>query len=318
MNDLDLNGKEAGLSGMYAALITPVTDSGRPDPTLLTHLIDFTVNRGVNGLCLGGGTAEYPHFQVQDRKHLVEVAARHLNGRVPIITAIGAPTFRDVIDLGKHAIEMGSTALLLPMPFFYHYTQDDLAAYVREAARQLDAPCVLYNLSGFTNPLARETSISLLRSVPNLIGIKDSSGNRDALAFLHDARKDLSTSLICGSDGLLFEALEAGWDGGISGIASCCPEVLVSLYAHYRAGRIDKARDCQRRLDELVELVGRLPFPWSIRAAAEVRGLKNGPLPYPLSDSRRSEMRRLREEYEMWFDRNLPALVSQERESQRG
>jgi 4-hydroxy-tetrahydrodipicolinate synthase len=218
---------------------------------------------------------------------------------------------RDVVELGKHAFSRGSIALLLPMPFFFRYAQVDLAAYIRETVHTLEAPCLLYNLPSFTNPLEPETSISLLQSLQNLVGLKDSSGNRNALSMLEKARDDSPFTLMCGSDGVFFDAMEAGWDGGISGIASCCPEVLVALYDHHRAGRTYEARQCQELLDGLVEMVERLPFPWSIRIAAEARGFPNGPLPYPLSEQRRIQAAELRREYESWFDANLPRILSE-------
>lgn len=308
MPDLSRNNDAPNLSGVYAALITPVDDQGQPEREALLHLVDFVVERGVDGICIGGGTAEYPHFSLEHRKLIVEYVARHLDGHIPFVTSIGAPTMRGVLELGEHALRAGSSSLLVPMPFFFRYGQEDLAAYVREVVRSLDAPCILYNLAAFTNPLDPETSLSLLHAQPNLIGIKDSSGDRQALRTIQEGRGDAPFALMVGSDGLFLDALNAGWDGGISGIASCCPEVLVALYAHHRAGQVDEARRCQNLLDELVTMVDRLPFPWSIRLAADVRGFPNGPLPYPLSEERRAQAAELRKDYVAWFDKNLGTL----------
>ncbi len=296
------------LHGLYAALITPVDAHGQPDEQGLCRLLDFVAQRGVDGFCLGGGTAEYPHFSLEQRKNLVAAAARHLKGRLPFVTAIGATTMRGVLELGAHALEQGSERLLLPMPFFYRYEQQDLAACATEVARTLQAPCLLYNLAAFTNnPLDPETTLRLLRSEPYLVGIKDSSGDAAALETLaagRAGRPDLT--LLCGSDGLFLDALEAGWDGAISGVASCAPEVLAQLYRSHRAGEKAQARLWQDKLNELIALIGRLPFPWSIRVACEVRGLPNGPLPWPLSAERQAEISRLRRRYEQWFETCLP------------
>lgn len=296
------------VQGVYAALITPVDERGRPAADELMRLLDFVVEQGVDGVCLGGGTAEYPHFSLNQRKTIVATAARHLDQRVPFVTAIGAPTVRDVLDLGTHALDHGSQALLLPMPFFYRYEQPDLAAYARAVAQMLAAPCLLYNLAAFTNPLQPATTIDLLRTEPHVVGLKDSSGNPEALIRLAAERGDAAWSLLCGSDGRALDALEAGWDGIISGIASCCPEVVVALYRSHRAGRAADARRCQELLDALAVSVERLPFPWSIRVAADVRGFASGPLPLPVAPERREEIARLRTFYEDWFARHLPEL----------
>lgn len=295
------------MSGLYAALITPVDERGHPQTNDLRRLLDFVLEGGVDGVCLGGGTAEYPHFSLEQRKLIIETASRHLNGSAPFIAAIGAPTIRGVLELGRHALENGSSRLLLPMPYFFRYDQADLAAYAREVAQTLDAPCLLYNLSAFTNPILPDTTLELLRKEPNIIGLKDSSGDRKALRRLAEDRSPADT-LLCGNDAVLLEALGLGWDGAISGIASCAPEVLTSVYRSHRAGDIEEARRSMALLNELVVLVGRLPFPWSIRIACEARGLPNGPLPWPLSPEREAEARRLRDEFERWFEKHLPLI----------
>ena len=298
---------ENRMSGLYAAPITPVDERGRPDEHGLARLLDFVLNGGVDGVCLGGATGEYPRFSLEHRKRTVAAGARFLAGRAPFVTAIGAPTLRGVVELGEHALEHGSRVLLLPMPFFYAYAQQDLAAYAREVAQTLGAPCLLYNLPAFTNPIEPETALELLRTEPHLVGLKDSSGDRAALARLAAGRDEAGDyALLCGSDGCLYDALEAGWDGAVSGIASCAPEVLALLYRNYRAGNKAEARRCQDLLNELVSLVGRLPFPWSIRVACAARGLPGGPLPWPLAPGRRAEHDRLRAAYARWFDENMP------------
>lgn len=301
------NEPNSRMTGLFAALITPVDERGHPQTNDIRRLIDFVMERGVDGVCLGGGTAEYPHFSLEQRKLIIEIAARHLNGAAPFIAAIGAPTIRGVLDLGRHALDNGSSRLLLPMPYFFRYAQTDLAAFAREVAQTLDAPCLLYNLAAFTNPLLPETTLELLHDEPNVVGLKDSSGDRDALRRLAEERTPADT-LLCGSDGVLLEALELGWDGAVSGIASCAPEILTSVYRSYRSGDAEEAARSMGLLRELVELVGRLPFPWSIRIACEARGLPNGPLPWPLSPEREAEARRLREEYGRWFKMHLPQI----------
>ena len=298
-----------GIKGVYAALITPVDDTGHPDEEGLIRLLDFVLAGGVDGICIGGGTSEYPHFTIDDRKAIIKVASNHLNGRVPFLTAIGAPTMRLVLDLGRFALERGSQMALLPMPYFFRYGQSDLDAYARTVAAGLGGPCLLYNLPGFTNPLDPETTLDLLRTEQNLVGFKDSSGDRSALQVLRSVKVQRpDVSLLCGSDGLFLEALEASWDGGISGIASCAPELLAAIYGHHAAGEHQEARQRQGLLGELIQLIDRLPFPWSIRLACEVRGIDNGPLPFPLSEERRMEVASQRKAYADWFDRNLDSI----------
>lgn len=294
------------LSGLYVAPVTPVDAVGRVDGPRLRALIEFLLDGGVEGFCLGGATAEYPHFPVEERKRYLEEAADQIAGRAPYVVAVGGPTVRDVLHLGAHAIEHGARALLVPMPYFYRYGQEDLSAYVQYVTAHLDHPCILYNLAPFTNPLEVDTSIRLLREIPNLVGIKDSSGDREAVYSMADARGGASWSLLSGSDSLIVESLEAGWDGVVSGTACCCPELVALLFRRHRNGNTASARVAQQLVGELIDSILRLPIPWAIRVALEVRGLPTGPFPHPVAESRRID--ELRTFYEDWFDEHLSPL----------
>ena len=122
------------------------------------------------------------------------------------------------------------------MPMFFRYEQADLAAFCAEISGALGAPCLLYNLPGFTNGLSVETMLGLLRDEPFVAGVKDSSGEAGNLTACAVSRQRAVVALV-GDDRLLTEGLRAGWDGGISGIAGFCPELLVALYRSFVEGR---------------------------------------------------------------------------------
>jgi 4-hydroxy-tetrahydrodipicolinate synthase len=184
------------------------------------------------------------------------------------------------------------------MPYFFSYEQQDLGAFCREVCRNVSVPCFLYNLPSFTNPLEVETAIDLLTTVPNLVGLKDSSGQTPRLEPLARARSRSNFSLFVGDDSLLLEALRAGWDGVVSGIACFAPELIVSVYRAYRAGDVSTAADRQSELDALLEEVVRLPIPWGVRLGLAKRGIDNGPLHLPLSPGRARQV----EAFQSWFD----------------
>ncbi|RMH56922.1 MAG: dihydrodipicolinate synthase family protein [Bacteroidetes bacterium] len=300
------------LNGVIAALLTPVDARGRAYPASLPALIDFVLERGVRGICVGGGTSEYPRFSVDERKRLLTTAAEHLNGVVPLIAAIGAATLREVIALGRHALTLGCDALLLPPPHFYRYAQEDLEAFYRAAAEALPGSILLYDLAGFTgNPIELDTRLRLMTEVDNIVGVKDSSGRRAYLRPLAEARGALPSpiTLLAGSDGLFREALEHGWDGCISGIATCFPELLVAIDDACRAGDEAVLARAQASLEGLIERIEALPFPWLLREASALRGLPVGPLGWPLSPGRLQQIEALRAEMPAWFAEALPGIA---------
>lgn len=274
------------VSGLIAAVVTPRTSTGLLDFATADRLIDLALSANVAGVCLGGATAEYPHVTREERIALMRHVAARLPGGTGLFVGIGAAAPSDVVPLGAAAFDAGAQAVLLSMPLFFPYAQDDLDAFCRHTAAALAGPVLLYDLPSFTTPLDTATIISLLEDVPTIVGIKDSSGKRDRLDQLVRARGDRPWRLIVGDDNVLPDALAAGWDASISGVAAFCPELLVALtdaglrHDHERTGELFA------RLQELIAQISVFPTPWAIRLGLAARGIDTGPLPLPSSRRR--------------------------------
>src|SRR5690606_9670880 len=254
------------LNGLFSALLTPVRPDGEIDFEQLSRLIDFVLSSGVDGICIGGATSEYPHFDIAQRRELISFAAEQLRGRGRLIVAIGSSSYFQSLKLGRQAADVGSDALMLPMPHFFHYDQADLMWFCRRIARELAFPVLIYHLPQFTQQLSLEAIIELINSEEFIVGIKDSSGDPVCQRLLSSTRSKTSFRLFVGNDSLVVDGLRAGWDGVISGISSCCPELLVSLYASIRRGDLEAAEAYHRSIQELIQRVSQLPFPWGLKS----------------------------------------------------
>lgn len=294
----------AAIAGMFAAVATPVHRDGRLDLSTFDRLLDFLVEAGVDGVCLAGATGEYPHFETADRKTLIRRAAGRLPSGCALLVGIGAPSMRLAIELGAAAVEAGSPALLLPMPMFFRYAQEDLEAYCAEVSGTLRAPCLLYNLPDFTNGLAPATVVKLLREQRYLVGIKDSSGQPAHLGVFASARDGEPWSLLVGDDRLLARGLQAGWNGGISGVAGFFPELLVAIYRSFVDGRRDETARLSGLLDELIDHLAPFPTPWGIRVGLAARGIDTGPLPLPVTPGRHEQIAAFKEWLPAWLQRS--------------
>ena len=299
------------IQGLFAAVATPVRDDGAFDEAAFDRLVDMIVAAGVDGICIGGATGEYPHFESAARRTVIERAARRLPAGRALLVGVGAASLRNTIEVGKAALGAGSRALLLPMPMFYRYQQDDLRAYAASVSRELAAPCLLYDLPDFTNGIAPETALALMRDEEFIIGIKDSSGRETNLARFATARGDRDWTLLVGDDRLLALGLQARWDGGISGLACCCPELLIAIARSARAGDTAETSRLLVLLDELIAQIGGLPTPWGIRVALEGRGIGTGPLPLPLSPVRRAQIDQVRTWFSNWHRQHFGATSAQ-------
>jgi dihydrodipicolinate synthase/N-acetylneuraminate lyase len=231
----------------------------------------------------------------------VRYAARHLPRDRALLVGIGGPSVRHTIDLGETALQSGSRALLLPMPMFFRYDQEDLKTFCTYVSDALRGPCLLYDLPDFTNGLEPDTVVSLLRDAEFIVGIKDSSGQVEHLDAFAAARGSQAWTLLVGDDRALYRGLQAGWNGGISGVAGFCPELLVALYRSHVERRFDETARLQALLDELISQIAPLPTPWGVRVGLAARGIDTGPLPLPLSAARMARIAAFRKWLPEWL-----------------
>ena len=298
------HGDRVAIAGLFAAVATPTHEDGRIDGSTFDRLVDFLVEAGVSGICIAGATGEYPHFESADRKMVIRRAAERLPRECALLVGIGAPSMRHAIELGETAMEAGSRALLLPMPMFFRYQQEDLAAFASYVSGALRAPCLLYNLPDFTNGLDADTVVNLLREEEFIVGIKDSSGQSENIEAFSTARNGEVWTLLVGDDRLLRYGIRSGWNGGISGVAGFCPELLVALYRSLTAGKDEESARLQDLLDELIAQLAPFPTPWGIRIGLSARGIDTGPLPLPATPARQQQIAAFTDWLPSWLRRN--------------
>ncbi|MGV3517968.1 dihydrodipicolinate synthase family protein [Luteitalea sp.] len=276
------------LTGLFSAAVTPRTESGAVDHDAFDRVLDLLLAAGVDGVCLGGATAEYPHATREERLDLIERTMARIGDKA-VLVGIGAAAPTDVVPLGRAALDAGARAVLLSMPLFFRYAQEDLEAFCLETAATLGGPVLLYDLPSFTTPFSTETILRLLNGAPHVIGIKDSSGQSDRLGQLAHARGDRPWRLLVGDDGLLVEAMAEGWDGCISGTSGAFPELMVAVTRAARARDEAMLAVLVPLLRELFAQQGVFPTPWAIRIGLEARGIPVGPLPLPVSPGRQAQ-----------------------------
>ncbi len=288
-------------SRVLAALATPIHIDGSPDLAAFAALIDFAGARGVDGIVIGGATGEYASFSLEQRAELIHEGAARAGDEFAVLAGIGAQTLEQTLMLAETAADAGCRAVLLPMPYFFRYAQEDLVEYARVVCAAVKLPCLLYHLPSFTNALDRENLARLLESDAGFAGIKDSSGDSGNLSRLVEARSRRAFDLFAGDDSLALDAMAAGWDGVISGIACFLPELVVSLVKAQRAGDGATARRRQDDLDRMIAEVIQLPIPWAVRIGLEARGMAPGALPLPLSPRRCGQVESFRNWCREWL-----------------
>jgi 4-hydroxy-tetrahydrodipicolinate synthase len=166
-----------------------------------------------------------------------------------------------------------------------------------QVSGDLPLPVLIYNIPQCTRDLGMANVLRLIATVPNIIGLKDSSGHKPNLAEIQAAQTRGLMVFMIGRDDLLLEAFEHGAVGSISGIASACPELILPLCEALRAGKKEQARALQARLDEFMFHSSDLPAPWVPKLALQVRGLEMGSLAWPMG----SKLCQTAQKFQHWF-----------------
>lgn len=295
------------IGGVYAAVLTPRTTAGEVDEAAFRGLLEFLLGKGISGFAVNGATGEFPLTTEAEFARLMAVTAEVTKGRGSFLAGIGATGAGAAIRLGEVATMAGAEAMLLPMPYFFPYAQEDLKVFVRAVAGGVDAAVLLYNLPQFTTGLEPETSAELIRECANVVGIKDSSGSLDTVRLL--TKEGIEGRRMIGNDEVLVAAMAAGLlDGVVSGVACVLPELIVRLYEE---GLKDpwsaEFRGLAAGLAAFIAELGKWPTPWGLKVIAEARGVAKASYPFPLS----AERERQRVELLRWFEENRALLLAQ-------
>lgn len=290
------------IQGTYAAAVTPRTSEGALDIPALRTWLRFLLSAGIRGFALNGATGEFPLITASEVQQLLETASEELKGKAEFLVGVGTAGTTRSIELGKLAVQAGAQGLLLPMPSFFPYAQDDLASFSRSVTAKIDLPILLYNLPQFTTGLAPETSLNLIRECENIIGIKDSSGSLDTVRLLK--REAPEACRIIGNDNALIPALQEDLaDGVISGVACVLPELMQQIFS---SGASAANSPLGQLLKAFIAQLDVMPTPWGLKVMAEARAIAPATFPFPRSSSRIQQS----EQLIAWFHQNSQTLCA--------
>jgi 4-hydroxy-tetrahydrodipicolinate synthase len=296
---------QKSIHGLYAAVLTPRNPNDSVNVPAFRRSLEFLLHRGISSFVLNGTTGEFCLTTPRHLRTLLDVVREVGGAQTQFLCGVGAAGIARAIEYGKIAQQSGAQGLLLPMPYFFHYQQDDLEQFCRTVAHAVDMPFLLYNLPQFSSGLDKETARRLILEVPNIIGIKDSSGSLDILRDLTEHR--IQACRMVGSDSVLAPALSEGvCDGVISGIACVLPELVQDIYALREQPESAEFRKCSQLLNQFIEQLNLFPAPWGLKWISEARGITQAVLAQPASE-RRSQQRR---EFVEWFLHWRGAVIS--------
>ena len=253
--------------GSLVALVTPMHPDGSLDYEAYRALIDWHVAEGSDALVVVGTTGESPTVSMDEHADLIRVAVEHAAGRIPIIAGVGANSTDEAIHLSRHALKVGAQAGLSVVPYYNKPTQEGLYRHFRAVAEAVELPTLLYNVPGRTVADIANETVLRLAEVPNIIGIKDATGDIGRGALL---MRELPAGfqVFSGDDPTAAALILLGARGNISVTANVAPRLLHELCAAALAGNVPRVRELNNRLARLNKALfaeaNPIPVKWAL------------------------------------------------------
>lgn len=241
------------LKGIIPPMITPLRGRDELDVAGLERLIEHILAGGVNGLFILGTTGEGPSLSYRLRRDLIGRVCRQVNHRVPVLVGITDTAFVESVNVARSAAESGADALVVAPPYYLPEAQPELQEYLDHLVPELPLPLFIYNMPALTKVHFEIETVRRAMDNPRIIGLKDSSGDlnyfKAAAELIKQHRPDWP--LLIGPEEKLFDSLQLGGDGGVSGGANLFPKLYVKVVEACRAGNPARAQALQKQIQRV-------------------------------------------------------------------
>jgi len=247
-------------SGIIPPVLTPLVAHDQLDIDAVAHIVNHLVGGGVNGLFVLGTTGEGPSVTYQIRYEMVERACEAADGRVPVLVGVTDSSLAESIHLAEHAATCRAAAIVAAAPYYFATDQAGVADWFRQLADASPLPLMLYNMPGCVGIHLDVATVNELSQHPNIVGVKDSSGNLEYFAQLCERFSNNDDfAVFMGPEELIPQAVAAGADGGVCGGGNLLPQVYVDLFAAAKNGDNERVAQQMEIVDAVFEHIYRDP-----------------------------------------------------------
>ena len=267
--------------GAATALVTPLTADG-VDYDAFADLIEWQIAEGIDALVIAGTTGEGSTLSDEEHRAVLKFSAEQIRGRVPVIAGTGSNDTAYAIDLTKYACEVGCDAMLLVTPYYNKATQKGLITSFKAVADASTKPCILYNVPSRTGCNLLPATTAALAGHPNIVGIKEASGNISQIAEEAALCGD-QIDIYSGNDDQIVPILSLGGGGVISVLSNLLPKETSLLCRKWREGDAKAALDMQLKYLPLVNALFSEVNPIPVKAAMARMGFGKNVLRLPLT-----------------------------------
>lgn len=270
------------IAGSMVALVTPMDAQGRLDWDSLGKLVDFHLEKGTHAIVAVGTTGESATLDVEEHIQVIEFVVKRVAGRIPVIAGTGANSTSEAVHLTQNAKDAGADACLLVVPYYNKPTQEGLYQHFKHIAEAVDIPQILYNVPGRTSCDMQAETVIRLSTVPNIIGIKEATGDlQRAKAIIDGVSKDFL--VLSGDDPTAVELILLGGKGNISVTANVAPREMADLCEAALRGDAETARAINEQLMPLHKNLFIEANPIPVKWALHEMGLMGDGIRLPLT-----------------------------------
>ena len=280
-------------TGAGVALITPMNEDGSVNYEKLRELLEFHVANKTDAIIICGTTGEASTLSDEEHLECIRFACEVINKRIPVIAGTGSNCTQSAIELSKEAEKSGVDGLLLVTPYYNKATQNGLKAHYKAIAKEVNVPIILYNVPSRTGTrLAPQTVVDLCHEVPNIVGVKDATGDISEVAELMSLAKG-TVDVYSGNDDQIVPVLSLGGKGVISVLSNILPKETHDMVASYLEGDVAKSCEMQLKYFDLVKALFCEVNPIPVKKALNLMGMEVGPLRLPLVACTSEEAKRI-------------------------
>ena len=273
--------KNTVFTGAATASVTPLTENGI-DFEQFGRLIDFQIDEGIDAIVVAGTTGEASTLTDDEHKEAIRFCVERVAGRVPVVAGTGSNDTAYAIELTRYACEVGADAMLLVTPYYNKATQKGLIASFTAIADASTKPCILYNVPSRTGCNLLPATVKALASHPNIVGIKEASGNISQIAELAALVGD-EIDIYSGNDDQIVPVLSLGGKGVISVLSNIMPKATSEMCKKFFDGDTAGARKLQLDLLPLVNALFCEVNPIPAKAAVAAMGYCENRVRLPLT-----------------------------------
>ena len=236
-------------------MATPLTPEEKIDQASLKKLVHYLIDGGIHGIVALGSTGEFPAMNESMRQQVMETTLAEVNGKVPVLIGCGEPGTQRTVEQVKIAGQTKAAAVLVAVPYYFNMDQPAVIRHYQTVADASSLPVVIYNFPQMTKVAFTADTVAKLAEHPNIIGIKDSSGDFFGMQRFIDVTAGADFAVMSGNPALGLSAYQLGAKGGIYAGCSLFPKQCAAVYNAFINGDMTAAVEMQKKTS-LIPMMG--------------------------------------------------------------